>query len=872
MSTGKREGSVSKSAPPICIYLLGRFEVARGERVLRSSDWTRRKAAALLARLALERRLTKDQAIDMLWRDLDPIAGANNLYRTIHALRQTLENRLGPAADTVFAFEDGIFILDPSVWVDACEFEKLASGRNPDPQSAVELYAGDLLPDDLYSDWTQAPRESLRRLFRQSVLSLVASYQQARDYEPAINLLLQLVTRDPADEIAQRELIRIYALAGRRHEALRQYQILLKALSQEFDALPEPATSALYMQVQSGALSPLPTVPSAGGVRTSPLATQPSAMFVGREREFGVMHTLIRAALDGRGRTFLITGDPGVGKTLLLGEMLCAAAGAGMAVLYGAAYEQEGQWSYQPFIEAFDHYIQQFRLAAENPITHFKRIASLDPQQEQRVMFKAIITFLKDLAQPVFLGIDDLHAADEASLRLFHYLARSLHNMPLILLATYRSDVMRYATPFASLVNALYRERLSETITLTPLTLEASTLLLEQTLAGKASSDLATALYEITEGNPFYIQQVAQSLQKEQQIELREGVWMWRDRDRMALNLPADLSGLLCARVARLGALAEFVLNTAAVLGREFDYQLLRSATALADGELLNALDAALAARLLEETTVGYRFSHGLIRRALYDSLSRARRAHLHTRAAEAIETAAARDVAGVVPHIEALAFHYDLSDRRDRALDYLIRAGEKAAAILAFETAVNYYHRALDLMDALGLSDPVIRLKLLEALGWWENILADTPQAVARFEQALAFAPTSRDRVRLHAGAAITLITAGNLSAAETHLRQALAEVDESEDAAEYPDLLYNVAQFHWHGGEYRLAFEAAQKSLAIAERLNKSDAIARAFEMLALACHSLGEWRAGIQYEEKRAALIGSALDVSDAFDVHL
>ncbi|MCK6585455.1 MAG: tetratricopeptide repeat protein, partial [Anaerolineales bacterium] len=115
-------------------------------------------------------------------------------------------------------------------------------------------------------------------------------------------------------------------------------------------------------------------------------------------------------------------------------------------------------------------------------------------------------------------------------------------------------------------------------------------------------------------------------------------------------------------------------------------------------------------------------------------------------------------------------------------------------------------------------------------------------------------------------------LITAGNTDAAESHLRQALAEVDEQANASEVPYLFYTLAQLHWHKGEYEQAFEYAQKSLHVAERLNKPNAIARAFEMLALACHSLGEWQKGLLFEEQRAVLAGPALDVSDAFDVHL
>jgi tetratricopeptide (TPR) repeat protein len=117
-----------------------------------------------------------------------------------------------------------------------------------------------------------------------------------------------------------------------------------------------------------------------------------------------------------------------------------------------------------------------------------------------------------------------------------------------------------------------------------------------------------------------------------------------------------------------------------------------------------------------------------------------------------------------------------------------------------------------------------------------------------------------------------MALITAGKTTEAEVHLRAALTEVDEHEEAAEYAHVLYNVAQFHWHLGEFREAFEAAQKSLAVAERLNDSSAIARAFEMLALACHSLGEWQQGLDFEKQRSLLKGSGLDVTEAFDVHL
>src|SRR5262245_21972104 len=117
---------MATTAPSIRIFLLGRFEVACGERILPAEAWTRRKAAALLQRLALERRLLKDQAIEFLWPEADLASGANNLYRTLHALRQTLNGTLGSgAADAIVRFEDGVLSLNESTWVDTDEFATL---------------------------------------------------------------------------------------------------------------------------------------------------------------------------------------------------------------------------------------------------------------------------------------------------------------------------------------------------------------------------------------------------------------------------------------------------------------------------------------------------------------------------------------------------------------------------------------------------------------------------------------------------------------------------------------------------------------------------------------------------------------------------
>lgn len=882
------------------IHLLGRFEITREGWHLRAEEWTRRKAAALLKYLAVHKRLVKDQAIDLFWGESDPATGANNLYRTIHELRQTLNKSLGAEADkSIFDFEDGVLSLHDSVWVDAAEFERLCADPHAsisNLQSALALYQGELLPDDLYDEWTIALRESLRRQYRDASLALAGFYRDARQYDRIFPLLTPLLAHDKADEPVHRELMRTYALAGRRHDALRQYQACVDALASELDLTPEPETAALYTQILNGKLLPLPTPTPTIRERIGFVSTrlQPSEILVGRDAEFERLRNWQEIIKQGRGQTILIAGDTGVGKTLLAGELLCTSAGVGMKTLVGAAHEQEGHLPYQPFIEALDRFlVEQGRALNENPITHFNN-GSGDSQRDQWALFNSTANFLMDESKqsPVLLLVDDLHAADEASLRLFHYLARHTRTSPIILLATYRTDLATsVTTSFGSLLNSLYREHLSETLTLSPLSAESTARLVNQILGGEAEASLIAAVHEIAEGNPFFTQEITRALSRSNQLEERGGQWILMPATE--LRAPTDLGELLRERVARLGSQVESALTCAAVAGREFDFKTLRFMTSLSDGDLLDALDAALTAHLLEETATGYRFRHALIRRTLYDSLSRARRARLHSRAGEAIEAAFALRPQGLAQRVEDLAYHFNLSDRRDRALEYLIQAGRKAADLFAFEVAVSHFEQALALMDALGVTDPARRWTILESLGWWYDMLANTPQCVEYFERAInlpaadEWASAPHDRVRLRCGAAKALITAGDMESAESHLRLALAEVNparnsspthetgrvnEQTDTSEFAYLMYTLAQLHWHKGEYQQAFEAAQRSLEIAERINKPNAIARAFEMLALACHSLGEWQKGLLFEEQRAVLAGPALDVSDAFDVHL
>ncbi|MDT8305720.1 MAG: AAA family ATPase [Anaerolineae bacterium] len=871
----------------------------RVERAGQPVGINRRKSLALLSYLAASSQAhSRDTLATLFWPDVPQRRARGNLRRALSDLNQVI-------GEGVLLLNGETVALDSEngLWSDVAQFranlaacaqhphtpEETCSECLPLLAEAVNLYQADFLAGFTlrdtteFDDWQSFEAGGLRQDYAATLARLVNVLIEQGDYQAAIAHARRWVALDRFYELAQQQLMLLYALSGRRHEALRQYQSCVEALEAELGIAPSPETEALYQRIVSGDVSPAPVAsPKPAWLPPAPTAVEVerSAPLVGRERELETLLAQIKSSWQGQGQTILLAGNAGVGKTRLAYEILQMAAQSGMTTLLGAAYEQEGRLAYHPFIEAIDRYlVEQQHPAEQNPITYYKPLGATDAQQELTALFRATATFFSQLAAhgPVLLLLDDLHAADEASLSMFHYLVRQTRMAPVVLLATYRTDVpINGISPFGSLLNALYREQLSDTITLAPLPAEAGARLINHTLAGPAETQLVETVLDTAEGNPFYVQEICRAMLKANALVRDEE--RWQLRPGAAVHIPSGLQELLRERAQRLGKTVESALGAAAVVGREFRFAVLRELTGLFDGDLFDALDAALSAQLLEETEEGYRFQHSLIRHTLYDSLSRRHRAWLHARAAEAMEVVFGQS-GRLREHVEALAHHYELSDRRELALPYLLEAAEKAAGLFALEIASDYLQRAVTLMDELGTADPARRWPILEQLGNWAKVLADTGQAIACYEQALALTPTPTwqpspgDRVRVHRSLARTFIAAGRMVEAEGQLQAAMAMLSGPEQASlDYANILYDMALWYWHNDAYQDAFTAAQQSLAIAEQLDDNRARAQAYEMLALACHSLGEWQQGLNFEQQRSTLIGPSLDVTEAFDAHL
>ena len=328
----------NRESGAIRIKLLGGFRVWVGSRVIEEDQLRLRKARSLIKLLALSpgHRLHREQAMDLLWPELDSKAALNNLHHALHIARRTLEPSAGAASGYLHLRGESLALsLAGPVWVDVEAFEEAATTARHamEPaayRAAIDLYSGELLPQDRYEAWVEERRAQLRGVYLSLLLELAGVYEERKEYEEAIEALERVVAEDPTHEDAHVALIRQHALLGRRREALRQYERLREALFTEFGAEPEAATVRLHEEIWAGAFppahsllaadSPSKELPAAGGRHNLPLAR---TSFIGRERE-----TLEVKRLLAMTRLLTLTGVGGSGKTRLAIKVASDLAGA----------------------------------------------------------------------------------------------------------------------------------------------------------------------------------------------------------------------------------------------------------------------------------------------------------------------------------------------------------------------------------------------------------------------------------------------------------------------------------------------------------------------------------------------------------------
>lgn len=833
--------------PVLRVHLLGRFEVVREDVPIPPHAWRRRRPADLLKLIALApgRTLTREQAMEALWPDKDAASGANNLHRALYDLRQILGGRW-------VDIERGHLHLRPDVWVDVDAFEAaVEAGGRERWAEAVALYGGDLSPEDPESPWLGTRRALLRSRFTEAAYPLARHAVEEGDSSAAIPLLRRLLEVEPAGEDAHALLMRLLAAGGRRTEALRQYDACEGAL-RAIGRTPSEELRTLRAAIQRGEVGLAHSPPALDGARRAARrllgAIEPPPV---RGRS-AILLLLESLAEKGSGAVVLL-GEGGVGKTRLAVEGARLAQSRGALVLTGVAGAAGAAGAGAPYALFADLFREELRVNTAAPDPFAAGVIPRDRSAEaiSLAVQAAVVEALAALSEgrPLYLVLDDVHECDESSLNLLHYLALRAPELRLMMVATCREDAIHGGTPLQLALAHLDAGRLARGVRVSRLGLAATRELVGDLLGVPPAEPLVGQIYRATDGSPALIEHAVRAQTEPGQL------------------VPADPRAALRARLLRLGARAELLLGAAAVVGRRFDFELVRPITSLSNHEALAALEACLDARLVDEDGTGYHFHDDLTRAVAYEGLTPERRVALHATVAEALEGGSR------APPSEALAHHWRRASRPERAVRHLVASGHRAAERGGLAEALAFFVDALELVSA---EDGPARLELLEAIGRVRLQLGEVADAArafgdaARLETPGGYRPTPEEQARTHRLAAVALAAGGDLERADAEIGFGLGTARPGALEGRAP-LLEVRAQVLWHLGRHAEAGAAAEACAEAAATIGDADLLARAQGMAALARGMLGEPLSPAERVAQAPAAVGPEAPGEHPLELH-
>ena len=718
------------------------------------------RAQALVAYLLLERDrpLARASLAGHLWPDADEGHARTNLRKALHQLRRTVpEVELFMELDgqQVFWRTDSPYELDVQRFeaaVAGAAGAMSAEGEVACLAVAAETYRGDLLPE-LYEEWLEPERDRLRDEFARVLARLACLHEEQRDYRSALRFTQRQLRHDPLDEGSYRRLMRLHGLCGERAKALHAFHGCASMLQREFGVDPPLETRVLYEQLLRDRLLPMEPGPRSsadGAVPETALRAAPrSPALVGREPQMALLRSAWLEANRGRASMVLVSGDAGIGKTRLAKEFVRSVSRREVGVAWARCHAAEGALALAPLSELLRSEGLSAALSGLDPVWRGE-VSRLLPELvveggevpgplmegwERRRLFEALARVVL-MGQPLVVLIDDVQWCDRDSLEWLHFLLRFDGQAKLLLIATARAHDVPSNGALVELLGALRGEERLLEVELGPLDV-VQTAELVRGMRGEAPSPCELGmLFDETEGNPLFVVEM-----------VREGVGFgpahevsWRRSG--AARLPAKLREVIAARLGQLEPADLELAGMAAVIGREFGFELLVCVSRWDEEGVLRGLDELWRRRIVREVGAGrYDFSHDKLREVAYEGLSLTRRRLLHRFAAEALEAQDTGDVSGVSGQ---LAFHYDRAGFAERAVGYYQRAAEEARALFAHAEAVGAYERALVLLDALPAGRSMegwrhaLASQLLEGIGDVLTLQGDHEAAESRFAGAL--------------------------------------------------------------------------------------------------------------------------------------
>jgi DNA-binding SARP family transcriptional activator len=690
--------------------------------------------------------------IDGLWGDRPP-------PRAIVTLRSYLSNlrrALGDEVEWIVARSNGYALEVVRDDVDALRFERLAASARASLaggdaacalgalDEALAYWRGEALADAADSPVLRGDvvrLEELRRSAQEDRHEALLALQRPGEVVVAAESFL---AREPLRERARAQLMLALHRVGRGPDALRVFREFRSLLADELGLDPSPQLRLLADRILTQAPDldrahdpdRAPGPPTRSSARPVVAAAPPATTagkadpvrLVGREHEQRELREAVGRLGAGQGGLVLVVGEPGIGKTALLGSLRREAVSAGIPAYVGRCPETAGAPAFWPWVQvlaaigehASDDALTALVAGDAGPVTQLvpsiaervgerRRVAGGDVQARFE-LYEAVAVLLRRAAatQPRLLVFDDLHWADAPSLQLLAHLAPQLADTGVLVAGSYRDVRADWTPELATTLAALARVPSLQQIGLAGLLPDAVAQLLGAQLGEPPSTAQLTLSYARTGGNPFFVRQLAQLLQ-EAPSGTPDGV-------------PSGVRHVLSRRLELLPVASRELLEAAAVAGRDFDLRPVAQAAGMGLDAALDLVAAAVDHRLVEvdgRPVTGHRFVHALVRETILDGLPSGRAARLHRDVGIALTSTADPPIAQVAEHLWLAA---DLLDD-DRPVRYLLLAADEARAVLAHEQAETYLRRALELTYGDETAELQVLLRLLNLLmtvrGW---------------------------------------------------------------------------------------------------------------------------------------------------------
>jgi predicted ATPase/DNA-binding SARP family transcriptional activator len=858
-SDSKRTGAV-----PLQIRLLGGIDVSCT--MGRTDQFRTNKGRALLAYVVVEGRvLHREHLGTLLWPDMTTARSRANLSRVLSNLRQLVPGYLLTDRETVQFDTEGPYTLDLD------RFNQRASQAMADPEGAFDaepgrqalaLYRGDFMADftlpncPTFEEWVAVQRERVHRQALRLLDQLIQHHMQRGEFAVSQAYVQRALALEPWREETYRQAMLVAALRGERTQALRYYATCCRVLAEALNVQPSKETQQLQQRIRVGRVQPL-------AVESSP--HHPLLPLVGRSEAYAWLLARWNAARRGDRGLTLIAGEAGIGKTRLVEEVLNHVAGQGATLLRGRCYEFSTTVPYQAINEALTAHLAS---ATSGTLTVPKAVAAelahilpvirrlmpkVEPAPHHRDaearthLFDSFAYLLRTLPRPV-LFLDDLHWADADTLDLLQYLIRAPNRHPLWLVGTYRPEETPLGHPLTGLRRALSRDARVYERTLRPLTADDVEQLTADLVIEPDRQPLTIYLMHQSEGNPFVLQEVLNSLREQERLIPQDSSWRLVG-DLNVPTLPERVQDVVMRRVSRLPIPARWALNYAAVIAQPFAPDLLADVLGETQRTVADALRAGESRHLIQKADDRtYHFVHDRIRETLYRQLSDHVCKLMHERVGQTLlDTTRSTD--GVPDDVAVqIAHHFERSLVPTRALPYLQQAAQAAQHAYAHETAINYYQRMLPLLTEEARIPVVSALVQLWArLGQWERAKTLIRQALVMVKRL--------DLPAEEAGMEFWLSqiqdNQGEYQASLASARRAEAAARRAGPGAEEQLALAinRQAWAHYRLADTERALRAAQDARALSERLAYPRGITASLNLLSAIHNHRGHYDKGFQ-----------------------